>query len=85
MIHIFREWIYFPVLAFSNAANIKTHTEYKSLDAEIDDYNLMINGRSCFDQLVKNDKRTNVKILKIKNGKGDDYTNGCQLGCLYYK
>ena len=66
-------------------ANTKTHTEYKNLDAEIDDYNLMIHGRNCFDQLVKNDKRTNIKILKITNGKGDDYTTGGQLDCLYYK
>ena len=55
------------------------------MDAEIDDYNLMIHGRNRFDQLVKNSKRTNVNILKIKNGKGDDYTTGCQLDCLYFK
>ena len=59
--------------------------EYKNVDTEIDDYNLMIHGRNCFDQLVKNGKRTNVKILKIKHGKGDDYTTGCQLDYLYFK
>ena len=45
----------------------------------------MIHGRNCFDQLVKNKKRTNIKILKIKNGKGDNYATGCQLDYLYFK
>ena len=85
MIQVFKEWIYFSVLAISNATSTKTHTEYKKLDAEIDDYNLMIHGRNCFDQLVKNKKRTNIKILKIKNGKGDNYATGCQLDYLYFK
>ena len=77
MIQVFKEWIYFPALAFSNATSTKIHTEYKKLDVEIDDYSLMIHGRNCFDQLVKNYKRTNIKILKIENGKGDNYTTGC--------
>ena len=59
-----------------------THTEYNNLDGEINDYSLMIHGRNCIDQLVKNDKRRYVKILKITNVQGDHYTTACYLECL---
>ena len=38
----------------------------------------MIDGKSFFDQLVKNNKLTYENIRKVATGKGDDYTTGCQ-------
>ena len=38
---------------------------------EIKDYNVMIGGRSFFDQLVKSDLRTHINIEKIAASKGD--------------
>ena len=43
------------------------------------DYNVMIDGRSLFDQPVKNFLRKYGNIQKIATGPGDDYTTGCLL------
>ena len=45
----------------------------------IKDYNVMIHGNNFYDQTVKNDKVTYVKIRKIATGQGDDYRIGCLL------
>ena len=47
------------MLSFGNEADRTEHTEYSS-KAEIKDYNVMINGRNIFDQLIGN----NIKKLK---------------------
>ena len=56
---------------------------------EIKDHNVLIDGRSFFDQPVKIDLRTYGNIQKIATGQGDDYTTGCLLDypCFeeYYK
>ena len=39
----------------------------------------MINGRSFFDQPIKNGKITHDTIQKIATCQGDDYTTGCLL------
>ena len=53
--------------------------------AEIKDYNVMIDGRNFFDQLVKNDLRTYDHIRKIATGQGDDYTTVCLFDSLSFK
>ena len=45
----------------------------------------MINGRSFFDQPIKNNLRTYDNIRKIAIDQGDDYTNGCLLDYPYFK
>ena len=45
----------------------------------------MIDGKSFFDQPVKNDKVTYKNIRKITIGRGDDYTTGCLLNYTYFK
>ena len=45
----------------------------------------MINGKTFFDQPVKNDKVTNENIMKIATGQGDDYATGCLLDYTYFK
>ena len=45
----------------------------------------MIEGRSFFDQPVKNDLRTYDNIRKIATGQDDDYTTGCLLDYTYFK
>ena len=49
------------------------------LYVEIKDYNVMVDGKNIFDQLVKNNKVTYVNIRNIATGQGDDYTTGCLL------
>ena len=40
-------------------------------------YNVMIDGKNVFVQLVRNNKVTYDNIRKIATGKGDDYITGC--------
>ena len=45
----------------------------------------MIDGKSFFDQPVRNDNVTYENIRKIAIGQGDDYTTGCLLDYTYFK
>ena len=49
------------------------------------DYNVMIDGRKFFDQLVRNDLRTYDNIRKLGNYQGKDYTTGCLIDYPYFK
>ena len=48
-------------------------------------YNVMINGRNSFDQLVKNNLRTYDIIGKTVTNQVDDYRTGCLLDYPYFK
>ena len=63
----------------------KVHSGYYLSKAEIKDYNVMIDGKNIFDQLVKNNIRTYDNIRKISTGQRDDYTTGCLLDYNYFK
>ena len=41
---------------------------------EIEDYNIMIDGRDFFNQTIKNCLRTYDNIQKVATGQGNDYT-----------
>ena len=45
----------------------------------------MIDGKSFFDQTIKNNKVTYENIRKISIGYGDDYTTECLLDYTYFK
>ena len=45
----------------------------------------MVDGKSFFDQSVKNNKVTYENIRKTTTGQGDDYTTGCLLDYIYFK
>ena len=44
----------------------------------------MINGKNIFDRPVKSNMRTYDNIRKISTVQGDNYTNGCLLGYIYF-
>ena len=52
---------------------------------EINDYNVMIDGKNVFDQPVESNKVTYENIRKIATSQGDDYTTGCLLHFIYLK
>ena len=52
---------------------------------KVEDYNVGINGKFFFDQLVRNDLKKEDKIQKTETGQGDDYTTGCLLDYPYFK
>ena len=72
------------VLAFENDAQRTSNKRYYLPNIEIKDYNVMIDGKNVFDQLVKNNKVTYENIRKIATAQGDDYTTGCLLDYIYF-
>ena len=44
----------------------------------------MIDGKTFFDQSIKNDKITYDNIRKNATGQGDDYTTGSSLDYVYF-
>ena len=73
------------VLAFENDAQKTSNKRYYIPNVEINDYNVMIDGKIFFDQPVKNDKVTYESVRKITIGQRDDYTTGCLLDYTYFQ
>ena len=73
------------ILAFENDTQRTSAKSYYLPNAEIKDYNVMINGENFFGQLIKNNKITYVNVRKIATGLGDDYTSGCLLDYPHFK
>ena len=73
------------VLAFQNDTHRTSTKIYNLLSIEIKDYNVLIDRKNVFDQLIKNNKITYENIRKIATGKGDDYTTGYLLDYAYFK
>ena len=55
------------------------------LTVKIKYYNVVIDGKNFFDQLIKNDLKTYDNIRKIETGQGDDYTTRCLLDYPCFK
>ena len=73
------------VLACEDDAQRTSNKRYYLPNVDIKDYNVMIDGKTFFDQSVKNDKITYENIRKIATGQVDDYTTGCLLDYSYFK
>ena len=73
------------LFVFSFEGDRKVHIGHYLPEVEIKDYNVMINGKTVFDQQVKNDIKTYDNIRKISTGQVDDYTTGCLLDYNYLK
>ena len=65
------------VLAFENDAQRTSNKRYYIPNVEIKDCNVMIGGKKCFDQPIKNNK--------VTTGQGNDYTTDCLLDYTYFK
>ena len=52
---------------------------------EINDYNVMIDGKHFFDQPLNNNLKTYENVRKIATPQGDDYTVGCLLDYISFK
>ena len=73
------------MLAFEDDAQRTSNKRYYIPNVEIKDYNVMVDGKSFFDQPVKKNKVTYENIRKTTTGQGDDYTTGCLLDYIYFK
>ena len=60
-------------LLFQNEIDRKVHTGYYLPQVETNYYNVMIDGKSFFNQPVESDMRTYDNIQKIATGQGDYY------------
>ena len=70
------------VLSFENKDDRGVHRGNFFPKVEINDCNVMIDGRNFFDQQIKNNQLTYDRlwyIQKIAAGQGDDYTTDCFL------
>ena len=76
-----RLFVFAYVIAVDTANNevgTKDNEKYFLLRGEIKNYNVLIDGRNFYDQLIN-------EVRKVSTGKGDDYTTGCLLDYAYFK
>ena len=74
------------VLSFSRNSNTESRCSYSNYylpKVEINDFNILIDGKSFFDLPVKNAKEAYEKIVEISNN--NDYTTGNLLDFAYLK
>ena len=72
------------MLIFENGIDRTVHTRYL-LKLEKKDYNVMIDDRNCFDQIIRNNIIIYESIKKVFINQGNDYLIGCLLGYPYFK
>ena len=66
-------------------STFNTQRKYFLPRAEITNYNIKIDGRNFYDQLINDLIKQYEKVRKISTGQGDDYTIGCLLDFAYFK
>ena len=64
---------------------IEHHPELIIFQKKVKDYNVMIDGKTFFDQPINSMTKTYENIRKIATGQGYDYTIGCLLDYTYFK
>ena len=52
---------------------------------EINNYNVLIDGRNFYDQPITDLIKQYDKVWKVSTGQGDDYATGCFLDYAYFK
>ena len=63
-------WLF--VLSFENEDDRTSHSTYYLPKVELKDYNVIIDGKKCFDQPINSMTKTYEDIRKIVTGQGDD-------------
>ena len=61
------------------------YKKYYLPTSDIKNYNVITDGRNCFDRTIKNNLRTYGNFWKIRTGQCDDYTIGCLLDLFYFE
>ena len=64
-------------LAFENEDDRTSFSEYYVPNVQINDFNLLMDGKSFFDIPIKNDEETYEQIIEM--GRNNDYTTGSFL------
>ena len=79
----------FFVLAYNNKEgdnkiSIDSFKKYFLLRIKIENYNIEIDGKNFYDQLINDSIKQYDEIRKISTGQGDDYRTGCLLDFAYF-
>ena len=69
----------------NNEAGIKDNRKYFLPRREIENYNVLIDGQTLYDQPMNDLIKHYDKVRKVSTGQGDDYTTGCLLDYAYFK
>ena len=64
-----------------NEAGIKNSRKYFLPKEDVNNYNVLIDGRNFYDQPINDLIKQFDKVRKVSRRKGDDYTTGCLLDC----
>ena len=72
------------VLAYNNTAgdnqvSIDSFKKNFLPRVKIENYNIKIDGRNFYDQLINDSIKQYDKVRKVSTGQSDDYTTGCLL------
>ena len=78
------------VLAYNNKegdnkVSVDSYKKYFLPRVKIENYNIEIDGRNFYDQLINDSIKQYDKFRKMSTGKGDDYTTGCLLDFAYFE
>ena len=71
--------------AADDTAGIKKNKKYFLPRGEIENYNVLIDGRKFYDQPINDITNQFDEVRKVLTWYGDDYTNGCLLDYAYFK
>ena len=71
----------------NGAKNVErnTHAKYLLPRVDITNYNVPIDGRNFYEQVINDLLKQYDEIRKTATGQGVDYTTGCLLDCQYFK
>ena len=72
-------------LFFENENDRTSNSTFYLPKVEINDYNVMIDGKNFFDQPINSNLKTYENIRRIATGQGDDYTTDCLLDYFCFK
>ena len=64
---------------------LKNNRRYFLPRWEIENYNVLIDGRNFYDQPVNDIIKQYDEVRKVSTGYGDNYTTGCLLDYAYFK
>ena len=73
------------VFSFKDEDGWENYKQYYLPIVEIEDHNVMIDGKNFFYHSIKSYVKTYDNIRKIATGQGDNYTTGCLLDYPYFK
>ena len=63
----------------------KTKKKYFLSRAQVEHYNVLIDGRNFYDQPINDLISQYDEVRKVSTGQGDNYTTGCLLDYTYFK